>query len=155
MTMEIEWDLANPHTRPIQVVEEDTDRLGHTNNTAYLRWMEEVSWHHIEPLGMDWQAHEESGKAMAITRTEIDYLASAYAGEELMIATWITGCDGRLTSSRQFQIVRRRDGRTLVRAKCRYACIDMASGRPARMPKAFVECHRRAMDAHGLTGQSE
>ncbi|WP_020409238.1 acyl-CoA thioesterase [Hahella ganghwensis] len=155
MAADIEWDMPIPHVMEILVTEEDTDRLGHTNNTAYLKWMEEVSWDHISPIGMDWQAHEDSGKAMAITRTEIDYLASAYADDKLVIGTWITGCDGRLTSSRQFQIVRHSDGRTLVRAKCRYACIDMTSGRPARMPKAFIECHRRAMEAHGLPQSSE
>ncbi len=146
----IEWDLPQPHTYQLIVRPEDTDRLGHANNTAYLHWMEEVSWRHIEPLGMNWQSHEDSGKAMAITRTEIDYLASAYAGDEVIIGTWITTSDGRLMSERKFQIVRLTDARTLVRAHCRYACIDMKTGRPSRMPRVFKDCHHQAMVNHGL-----
>ena len=150
MSSAIVWDFTLPHTYQLTVRPEDTDRLGHTNNTAYLHWMEEVSWRHIEPLGMSWHAHEEAGKAMAITRTEIDYLASAYAGDEVIIGTWITASDGRLTSERKFQIVRLADARTLVRAHCRYACIDMKTGRPSRMPPVFVQCHHQAMVNHGL-----
>jgi acyl-CoA thioester hydrolase len=139
------WDRKLPFVLPIVVTVADIDRLGHSNNTAYLRWMELASWAHIEPLGMPWSAHEESGKAMAIVRTEIDYLGSSYSGDSLLIATWITACDGRLTSERRFQIVREATGKTLVRAMCRYACIDMRNGKPSRMPSTFITAHQRAM----------
>ncbi len=141
------WDRVNPFVLRITVVAADTDRLGHTNNTAYLRWMEEASWAHIEPLGMSWGVHEQTGKAMAILRTEIDYLGSSHAGEVLLVATWITACDGRLTSRRAFQIVHEASGRTLARAECRYACIDLCTGRASRMPEAFVTAHRQAIAA--------
>lgn len=154
MASEIHWDRPNPHLLEITVDPSETDRLGHTNNTAYLKWMEAVSWRHIEPIGMDWAAHETSGKGMAITRTEIDYLAASYAGDVLKVATWITASDGRLTSARAFQIVRPADGKTLVRAVCRYACIDMKSGRPARMPESFRQAHAIALKQwHGETGE--
>ncbi len=139
------WDFPDPFIRERQVHPNETDRLGHANNTAYLHWMEEISWEHISPLGMSWEVHETLGKAMAITRTEVDYLASAYAGDALYVGTWIMACDERLTSERRFQIVRTSDSKTLLRAYCRYACIDIRSGRPSRMPQAFIECHRVAM----------
>ncbi|WLQ12920.1 thioesterase family protein [Hahella aquimaris] len=151
----ISWDMLNPFIMPIKVLEPHTDRLGHTNNTTYLNWMEEVSWRHIDPLGMSWAAHEKLGKAMAITRTEVDYLAASHADDELFIGTWITACDGRLQSSRHFQIFRPADGKTIVRANSYYACIDMKSGKPTRMPKEFVDAHRKAMEAHGLTPASD
>lgn len=139
------WDRPNPYVHEVCVGQTDTDRLGHANNTAYLKWMEAASWQHIEPIGMDWAAHELSGKAMAITRTEIDYLAACYEGEVLQVATWITACDGRLSSERAFQIIRPSDGKTLVRAVCRYACIDLKSGRPVRMPESFCAAHAIAL----------
>lgn len=147
---DIEWELANPFLLKIRVQADETDRLGHTNNQVYLKWLEQISWQHIESLGMDWPMHERLSRAMAITRTEIDYLAASYEGDELLLATWIDQSDQRLTSSRRFQLVRLNDNKTIIKAQSFYACIDLKSGRPARMPKEFVEVHAKAISAHGL-----
>lgn len=136
---DIAWDLPAPFTIDIAVRSGDTDRLGHANNVVYIRWLEDVSWAHIESLGMSWALHEKTGKAMAITRTEIDYLASANTGDQLVLGTWLTDYDGRFRSARQFQLVRPSDGRTLVRAVSTHACVDMKSQRPARAPKEFAD----------------
>jgi acyl-CoA thioester hydrolase len=126
----------------------ETDRLGHTNNQVYLKWLEQISWQHIESLGMDWSMHERLSRAMAITRTEIDYLAASYANDELILATWISDSDQRVTSSRKFQLVRLSDHKTIIKAQSFYACIDLKSGRPARMPKEFIDVHGQALAAH-------
>lgn len=146
---EIAWDLPVPFTIDITVRPEDTDRLGHANNVVYVRWLEDVSWAHIESLGMSWALHEKTGKAMAITRTEIDYLASANTGDHLVLGTWLTDYDGRFRSARQFQLVRPSDGKTLVRAVCTHACVDMKSQRPARAPKEFADILGSAVVAGG------
>nr|BBJ05002.1 hypothetical protein YBY_28510 [Marinobacter nauticus] len=149
MTQTLNWDLPDPFTMTITVRPEDTDRLGHANNVVYVRWLEEVSWQHIDSLGMTWALHEETGKAMAITRTELDYLASANAGDELVLGTWLTDWDGRFRSARQFQLIRPADGKTLLRALSTHACVDMKSQRPARAPKAFAEILGGALVAGG------
>jgi acyl-CoA thioester hydrolase len=146
---DIDWDLPAPFTIEIAVRPEDTDRLGHANNVVYVRWLEDVSWAHIESLGMTWELHEKTGKAMAITRTEIDYLASASAGDQLVLGTWLTDYDGRFRSARQFQLVRPSDGKTLVRAVSTHACVDLKSQRPARAPKEFAEILGSAVVAGG------
>ncbi|TNE72478.1 MAG: acyl-CoA thioesterase [Gammaproteobacteria bacterium] len=135
----IQWDLPDPYTIDLVVRAEDTDRLGHANNVVYVRWLEEVSWAHIDSLGMNWDLHEQTGKAMAITRTEIDYLMPANEGDRLVLGTWLTGYDGKFRSSRQFQLVRPADGKTLVRAVSTHACVDLKSQRPSRAPKAFAD----------------
>lgn len=149
MTQALNWDLPDPFTMTITVRPEDTDRLGHANNVVYVRWLEEVSWQHIDSLGMTWALHEETGMAMAITRTELDYLASANAGDELVLGTWLTDWDGRFRSARQFQLIRPADGKTLLRALSTHACVDMKSQRPARAPKAFAEILGGALVAGG------
>ena len=145
----IRWDLPDPFMLEINVREDDTDRLGHANNVVYVRWLEEVSWAHVESLGMTWALHESTGKAMAITRTEIDYLASANAGDHLILGTWLTGYDGRFRSARQFQLVRPADGKTLVRAVSTHACVNMRTQRPSRAPKEFAEILAGAVVADG------
>lgn len=148
-TDRIPWDLPDPFILAIEVTDADTDRLGHANNVVYVRWLEEVSWAHIESLGMTWERHEATGKAMAITRTEIDYLASANAGDRLLLATWLTDFDGRFRSARQFQLVRAADGKTLVRALSTHACVDLRSQRPTRVPKEYGEILGGALTAGG------
>jgi acyl-CoA thioester hydrolase len=135
----IDWDLADPFILTIQVQPEDVDRLGHANNVVYVRWLEEVSWAHIESLGMTWERHEATGRAMAITRTEIDYLAAANQGEQLLMGTWLVDFDGRFRSSRRFQLVCPVRGKTLVRAVSTHACVDLKTQRPARVPKEYRE----------------
>lgn len=146
---DIDWDLPDPYTLTIDVTTDDTDRLGHANNVVYVRWLEEISWAHIESLGMTWERHQATGKAMAITRTEIDYLASANAGDRLILATWLTDFDGRFRSARQFQLVRASDGKTLVRAMSSHACVDLKSQRPTRIPAEYGEILGGALVAGG------
>jgi len=55
------------------------------------------------------------------------------------LATWIVDWDRRLTMSRRFQVIRVEDGVTLLRAGMRFACIELSTGRPRRLPKEFVE----------------
>ena len=148
---DIQWDLPNPFIIRIRVQADETDRLGHTNNQVYLKWLEQISWQHIESLGMDWPMHERLSKAMAITRTEIDYLAASYEGDELILGTWISDSDKRITSKRRFQLITAKDHKTVIRAQSFYACIDLKSGRPARMPKEFVDVHDAAMQAHQIS----
>ncbi|MEH6562509.1 MAG: acyl-CoA thioesterase [Marinobacter sp.] len=140
----MQWDLPDPFTLEILVSEEDTDELGHANNVVYVRWLEDISWAHVKSLGMTWELHEATGKAMAITRTEIDYLASANPGDRLIMGTWLTGFDGRFRSARQFQLVRLVDGKTLVRAVSTHACVDLKTQRPSRAPQEFADILKAA-----------
>tara|TARA_R110002111_G_scaffold21594_2_gene50118 strand:- start:9205 stop:9669 length:465 start_codon:yes stop_codon:yes gene_type:complete len=145
----IQWDLPDPFTFEILVVEDDTDELGHPNNVVYVRWLEDISWAHVKSLGMTWELHEATGKAMAITRTEIDYLVAANPGDRLVMGTWLTGFDGRFRSARQFQLVRPEDGKTLVRAVSTHACVDLKTQRPSRAPKEFADIITAACVAGG------
>lgn len=137
----IDWQLPNPYLKEIRVKAEHTDKLGHTNNVRYLEWLESISWQHIEALGCGWDLSEQRGKAMAIVRTEIDYLGASYENEELCLATWITSSDMRLQSSRRFQLVRLSDQKTILKAKMNYVCISLKSGKPAKMSKEMIEAH--------------
>lgn len=143
--MSFPWQYPNPFLTQIQVLPEHTDRLGHTNNGCYLSWLEAIAWSHMEHLACGWQVNEQIGKAMAITRTEMDYLAASYASEELILGTWITRSDFRLTSEREFELYRIADRKRLLKARMCFACIDLKSGRASKMPDALVQAHHQAI----------
>lgn len=134
------WDLAaKPYVIDLQVQADEIDALGHANNAVYVSWLERCAWSHSQSLGLDLTDYRRLDRAMAVVRNEVDYLASAYLGQTLQVATWIIESDHRFKMTRRFQVVRPADGVTLLRAMTTFACIEMSSGRPRRMPVEFVE----------------
>ena len=133
------WDLPAPFIIDLQVQAEDIDEFGHANNAAYVVWLERCAWRHSQRLGLDLTEYRRLDRAMAVARHEIDYLASAYEGDELQLATWIVECDGRLRMTRHFQLIRPRDAKTLLRAQTTFVCIELSSGKAKRLPAEFLE----------------
>ncbi len=133
------WDHPHPHLLQTCVRAQDIDGLNHTNNTVYVKWCEQVAWSHSVSLGLDLDSYRALDRAMAITRSEYDYLQASREGDRVAVATWIVEWDRKLTMSRQFQVIRIDDGVTLLRARMRFACIEMSSGRPRRLPQAFID----------------
>lgn len=139
------WDHPQPHTQLKTVEDAHIDGLGHTNNAVYVSWCEEVAWSHSEALGLDLASYRRLDRAMAVIRAEYDYLKASRLGETLVAATWIAEWDGKLTMLRHFQIIRLADHSTLLRGKVRFACIEISSGRPRRLPPEFIAGYSRAI----------
>lgn len=133
------WDYPHPHTLRTRVSAEDMDGLNHTNNAVYVKWCEHVAWSHSVALGLDLDRYRELDRAMAITRSEYDYLQASREGDHIIAGTWIVAWDRKLTMARHFQIIRLEDGATLLRGAMRFACIELSSGKPRRLPKEFIE----------------
>jgi len=142
---EIHWDLPSPHILPTTVQAADIDGLNHTNNAVYVAWCEQTAWSHSQALGLDLADYQRLGRAMAITYAEYHYLQASNLGDEVLIGTWLVEAHSKLTLARQFQVVRASDGVDLLRAKMRFACIDINSGRPRRMPKQFIDAYGGAL----------
>ncbi len=135
----ISWDLPGPHTLEMEVGPGDIDGLQHTNNAVYVTWCERVAWAHSESLGLDLASYQRLNRAMVITRSEFDYLQASRLGDRVVAATWIVDWDRKLTMERHFQVVRADDGINLLRGKMKFACVDLANGRPRRLPPEFIE----------------
>lgn len=133
------WDYPDPHLLHTQVRGEDMDGLNHTNNAVYVKWCEQVAWSHSVALGLDLKAYQSLDRAMVIAHSEYDYLQASREGDEIVAATWIVDWDRKLTMNRQFQVVRVGDGSTLLRGAMRFACVELSSGRPRRLPREFIE----------------
>ena len=133
------WDLPTPFVIDLQVAADDIDGLGHANNAVYVSWLERCAWRHSQSLGLDLVEYRRLDRAMAVVRHEVDYLASAYEGDELQVATWIVESDQKLRMKRHFQLIRPADGVTLLRASTTFVCIELSSGKPKRMPAEFLE----------------
>jgi len=128
-----------PHTIEIEAASGDADGYGHINNSVYLRWLDQCVWDHCDAMGIPPEKCKALNRGFAAVRHEIDYLSSVYPGEKVAVSNWVTKNDGRLRAERRFQIIRLSDGKTVLRAKSDYICTDLSTGKPARVPKEFVE----------------
>ncbi len=133
----MEWALPEPFVINIGVADEAIDAYQHVNNSEYLRWVEQISWAHSEALGLSLERYRELDRAMVVHRHELDYLAPAFAGDALQLATWIVDCDERFSLTRRFQLVRAEDAKTLLNARTRFACVALSTGRPKRLPEEY------------------
>lgn len=139
------WDHAQPFVLDVQVEPAMIDHYQHVNNAEYLRWIEQVSWAHSESLGLSFADYQRLDRAMVVQRHEIDYLAAAFEGETLSLATWIVACDQRFSLTRHFQLRRAADDKTLLRAQTHFACVALSSGRPRRMPEEMAKIYGAAV----------
>ncbi len=138
------WDYPAPFVLPVTVQSADIDSYGHANNSVYVRWFDECARDHSKAVGVDTEDAAALGFGMAVKESQISYHASAYEGDHILVANWLTANDGRLRATRHFQIIRPVDGLTLARANVDYVCINIASGRPSKMPDLFKEKYRPA-----------
>lgn len=131
------WDFPNPHFVALDVLADDIDAYDHVNNSVYLAWLDQAAWSHSATLGLSLEQCLEMRRGMAAHHTEIDYLRAAVLGDHVLVGTWIVGTDTKLRVERRFQVRRASDGETLARARIDYVCINLDSGRAARMPDSF------------------
>lgn len=132
------WDHPKPHVLYTTVQSQDIDGLEHTNNTVYVKWCEQAAWSHSVSLGLDLECYRALNRAMVITHSEYDYLQASREGDDVVAGTWIVAWDGRLTMRRHFQVIRIQDGVSLLRARMDFACIELSTGRPRRLPQEFI-----------------
>jgi len=128
------WDQPEAFILDIEVRAEHIDELGHANNAVYVTWLEQCAWQHSQSLGLGLPDYRRLDRAMAVLRHEIDYLASAFAGERLQLATWITDSDQRLKMKRSFQLIRPADQQTLLRAQTTSSASNSPAASPSECP---------------------
>jgi acyl-CoA thioester hydrolase len=137
----VSFDHPAAHVVELSVQPEDIDAYGHVNNAVYLRWLDRAAWSHSAALGVSLERCLALRRGMAAQRIEIDYLRAAVRDDVVQAATWIVNADGRLRAERRFQLRRSRDDVTLARARIDYVCVNLDSGRAARMPELFARAY--------------
>ena len=132
------WDFPAVFAITVQAKKDDIDAFGHVNNVVYLRWLTECAWAHSAAVGLAEEKCVSLRRGMAVRAIHVEFLASAYEGEELLVGNWVSKKD-RLRATRQYQIINPTTGTTLLRGHLDFVCVNLDSGRPTRMPAEFVD----------------
>jgi acyl-CoA thioester hydrolase len=128
-----EAGLSDPFRLSITPTPGDIDELGHVSNQVYLRYILDAATRHSHAVGLDHAAYLRIGSVFVVRRQTIDYLAPTYAGEDLVVTTWIAEWSA-VTSVRRTSLLRIADGREVAKAETLWAMVATAGGRPRRIP---------------------
>ncbi|RPI87679.1 MAG: acyl-CoA thioesterase, partial [Planctomycetaceae bacterium] len=83
------------------------DPLGHVNNITYLQWMQSAALAHSAAQGWPHDAYVRLGAGWVVRSHTIEYLQPAYAGDRVIVRTWVADMK-RATSRRGYRISRKR-----------------------------------------------
>lgn len=120
------------HKHSLVVADAEIDELGHANNVVWVRWMIDAATAHSAAVGWDAEAYLRRGYAWIVRRHEIEYLVPAKAGDRVDVYTWVAGFQAAQSERRY--AMRLADGRTCARAATNWVFVDLATGRPKRIP---------------------
>ncbi len=124
----------------------DIDELGHVSNQVYLRFILDAATRHSHAVGLDHAAYLRLGSVFVVRRQTIDYLAPTYAGEDLVVTTWIAEWSA-VTSVRRTSLRRTADGREVAKAETLWAMVATETGRPRRIPAEVRALFARKAEA--------
>lgn len=134
----------------ITVQPEHIDSLGHVNNVVYVAWMQQVAEAHIDALGLGLKQYQELQHAMVAVEHHVQYRKAAFEGEVVVLRTWLDDINA-LYLSRQYAFYRPKDQTLLFVGQTKWACVEMATGRPKRMTPTFTQAYQPiAKDIHPL-----
>jgi acyl-CoA thioester hydrolase len=124
---------------------DEIDDLGHANNVVYISWLQAAAVAHSAAQGWPGARYHELGQGWVVRSHAIEYLLPAFAGDHVVVETWVASMK-KVTSLRRYRIVRHGDGALLATAETNWAFVDLAGGRPVRIPPevagAFVVVER-------------
>jgi acyl-CoA thioester hydrolase len=126
--------VMQPFTLTLRVPDTDIDPLGHVNNVAFVRYVQEVAVAH-------WRAVVSPEVRAAFTwvvrRHELEYLKPALPGDELALVTWVGEPSGA-TWERFTEIRRSGEDKAIVKARTVWALLDAVTGRPRRVDALLI-----------------
>ena len=115
--------------------------LGHVNNVVYVAWMQDVATAHIEALGVGLEQYLELKHAMVAVEHHVQYRKAAMLGDDGILRTWFYDINA-LYSFRQYAFFRASDKSVLFTGNTKWACIEIATGRPKRMSPTFIQAYQ-------------
>ncbi len=118
------------------VTPEEIDELGHANNEAYLRWMNQAAVAHSAAQGWPVEGYLIRGEGWVVRRHEIEYLHPASPNTRLVVRTWVRNFE-KASSWRCYRIERESDAVLLARGQTLWVWINYATGHLSRIPKEF------------------
>lgn len=113
----------------ISVPETAIDDMQHVNNVTYLQWCVDAAAAHW--VSKTSESIREKYVWVVLNHT-ISYRSPAFKGDQLEIKTWVEKLEG-VKSERRYEILRKKDSKTIVEAKSVWCLLDGKTHRPLKI----------------------
>lgn len=105
--------------------------------TSYLRYTQETAMDASASLGFDGEWYAAHGAIWLVRDTEIEYLRPLRYGNSVVVRTWVENVR-KVMSKRAYELRIPDTGEIVARAATDWAYLDVATGKPARIPDEFT-----------------
>ncbi len=123
-----------PYTHTVQYYE--TDKMGITHHSNYIRWMEEARVDFLAQMGWDYAKLESLGIVSPVTAVDCKYMISTTFAEKITITVSIAEFKGvRLKLA---YTMKNTEGKVVCQAHSEHCFLD-TSGNLIRLKKNFPE----------------
>src|SRR5690606_23771258 len=116
----------------------DTDSFGHVNNAVYLRYCEGARNDYMLERGLAFADFAKWQAGPVLTTAHLEFKAPAWTDDELLVHGMLT-FTGRTRFCIDHKIERGGDGATICLVRLDFAFVELATGRPCRIPEAFLK----------------
>ena len=128
--------MSAQHVHPVQIYYEDTDHSGVVYHANYLKYFERAREH---ALGVEELVRllREDGVGFVVYKAEMTFKEGAVFGDRVEVHTRVEReSDYRLLFHQD--VVRPRDGKTLVEGLIHLVCVDDAEKKLVRLPERVL-----------------
>lgn len=123
-----------PYRHIVQYYE--TDRMGITHHSNYIRFMEEARVDYLKQLGYDYGKLEEMGVVSPVTKIDCKFQAPSTFEDELRIMVTVKECSGiRITF--QYKMINQHSAPVFIATS--EHCFVNADGKIVRVDKEFPD----------------
>jgi len=117
---------------------EVNDENEHVNNVAYIQWMQDVATLHSDAQGCTREVYKKLNSSWFIRSHKIEYLRPAFAGDKIVIKTWVSTMK-RTRSLRRYCFINTKNNTVLARAETDWVYVCTETGRPRSVDKDVAE----------------
>ena len=90
----------------------------------------------LRATGHSYREMERQGRGLVVVEALLQYRRPAFFDDELALITNLAEL-GKVSLRFDYNVLR--DGEVIVSGHTRHACIDLATGKPIRMPEELLE----------------
>ena len=123
----------------------ETDKMGITHHSNYIKWMEEARIHFLNQIGFGYAKLESDGIISPVIAVECQYKQPTTFDDEVCIAVSVEEFKGvRLTI--RYVMTNKKTGNVVLTGTTKHCFVD-ANGKPIILKKQFPEFDK-ALKAH-------
>ena len=119
----------------------ETDKMGITHHSNYIRWMEEARIYFLENIGFGYEKLESDGIISPVIGINCEYKDTTTFNDEIAIDVWIKEFKGvRLII--EYRMENLKKGKILLKVVSEHCFLDN-NRKPVRLSKEFPEFNQK------------